>query len=126
MNLCSNAIFFYNNKVLQQTDGMAIGCPLAPLLANWFVCKQEEKILTIQNISPKCYIRYVNEISTIFDSEMKRDNFFTKLNSIHSSLKYTIEKSKIGFLPLLDVKVQKIGTELLKYVYRKQQTQICL
>ena len=25
LNLCSNAIFLYNNKVLQQTDGVAMG-----------------------------------------------------------------------------------------------------
>ena len=34
LNLFSNAVFLYNNKVLQQTNGMAMGAPLAPLLAN--------------------------------------------------------------------------------------------
>ena len=82
LNLCSNAVFLYNNKVLQQTDGVAMGSPLAPLLANWFVCRQEEEILKIQNITPKFYIRYVDDIFTIFDSEMKCDNFYTEMNNI--------------------------------------------
>ena len=119
LNLCSNAIFLFNNKVLQQTDGVAMGSPLAPLLANWFVCRQEEKILTNKNIKPKFYIRYVDDIFTIFESEMKCDNFFTKLNKIHPNLNYTIEKPKIGCLPFLDVSVQKIRTKLLTSVYRK-------
>ena len=119
LNLCSNAIFLFNNKVLQQTDGVAMGSPLAPLLANWFVCRQEEKILTNKNIKPKFYIRYVDDIFTIFESEMKCDNFFIKLNKIHPNLNYTIEKPKIGCLPFLDVSVQKIRTKLLTSVYRK-------
>ena len=119
LNLCSNAIFLYNNKVLQQTDGVAMGSPLAPLLANWFVCRQEEKVLSIQNITPKFYIRYVDDIFAIFDSERKCDNFYTKMNNVHPNLKYTIEKPKIGLLPFLDVKVQKIGTKLQTSVYRK-------
>ena len=32
LNFCSNAIFLYYNKVLQQTDGVA--APLAPPLVN--------------------------------------------------------------------------------------------
>ena len=44
---------------------------------------------------------------------MKCDNFFTKLNNIHSDV-----YRKIGFLPFLDVKVLKIGTKLTS-AYRK-------
>ena len=77
LNLCSKVLFLYNNKVLQQSDWVAMGSPLASLLANWFVCRQEEKILTIQIIptlfSPTFYIRCVDDIFTIFDSKMKCD-----------------------------------------------------
>ena len=50
---------------------------------------------------------------------MKYDKFFTKINNIHHSLKYTIDKRNIGCLPFHDVKVQKIGTDLLTSVHRK-------
>ena len=34
LNLCSQSVFLYNNKVYKQIDGVAMGSPLAPLLAN--------------------------------------------------------------------------------------------
>ena len=42
---------------------------------------------------------------------LKCDTFLTKINNIHPSLKFTIDKPKIEFSPFLDVKVQKVGTD---------------
>ena len=33
---CSHSIFIFNGEVYQQIDGLSVGSPLAPLLANWF------------------------------------------------------------------------------------------
>ena len=37
LNLCSQSVFLYNNKVYKQIDGVAMGSPLGPVLANLFM-----------------------------------------------------------------------------------------
>ena len=39
LRTCSQRYFIFNGKVYQQIDGLSMGSPLAPLLANWFVSK---------------------------------------------------------------------------------------
>ena len=34
-------MFLYNEKVYKQVDGVAMGSPLAPTLANWFIASKE-------------------------------------------------------------------------------------
>ena len=75
------------------------------MFANWFVRKQEEGTLTIQSFSPKIYIRYVDDIFTIFYSQNKCDDFFEAVNNLHFNLKHSIEKTKNGSLPFLDVRI---------------------
>ena len=41
LQLCSQSIFLYDEKVYKQIDGVAMGSPLAPILANWFVASKE-------------------------------------------------------------------------------------
>ena len=49
----------------------------------------------------------------------KCDQYFAVLNSLHPSLRFTVEKEKDGVLPLLDVKIEKSSNEFLTSVYRK-------
>ena len=41
IQLCSQIKFLYNEKVYKQVDGVAMGCPLTPLLANWFITSKD-------------------------------------------------------------------------------------
>ena len=45
LRTCSQSVFLFNGKVYQQIDGLSMGSPLAPLLANWFVSKLETELL---------------------------------------------------------------------------------
>ena len=69
LKTCSQSIFCFNNQVFKQIDGLSMGSPLAPLLANWFVSKLETNLLN--EIQPKMYTRYVDDIFTIFPNEKK-------------------------------------------------------
>ncbi|XP_044183223.1 uncharacterized protein LOC122963901 [Acropora millepora] len=40
----TNQPFRFNGQLYQQTDGVAMGSPLAPLMANVFMCHLEEKL----------------------------------------------------------------------------------
>ena len=78
LKVCSQSIFVYDQKVYEQIDGVAMGSPLAPLLANWFVSRIENNILQ-QNIDckPIIYKRYVDDVFALFHTKDQRDTFFS-------------------------------------------------
>ena len=83
-----------------------MGSPLGPTLANIFVEYYEEKVFS-QMQKPPTYFRYVDDTFAIFDHKAKADEFLTKLNCLHLSLKWTFEKEKGKCLLFLDVYVQR-------------------
>ena len=86
LKTCSQSIFCFNNQVFKQIDGLSMGSPLAPLLANWFVSKLETNLLN--EIQPKMYTRYVDDIFTIFSNEEIANGFNQKLK-----IKYSTSRS---------------------------------
>ena len=56
----SQTNFIFKGKFYNQIDGVAMGSPLAPVLANIFMGFYESKWLNDYNLSkPKFYLRYV-------------------------------------------------------------------
>ena len=86
----------------KQTDGVAMGSPLGLALGNIFAGYYEKKLFS-QTQKPPTYFRYVDNTFVIFDHEAETDEFLTKLNCFHSSLKFTFEKEKGKCLSFLDV-----------------------
>ena len=62
------SLFTFNNKFYKQIDGMAMGSPLRPALANIFVCSFENKWLKDcpHCLKPVFYRRYVDDIFVLF------------------------------------------------------------
>ena len=108
----------FNNTMYKQIDGVAMGSPLGPALANIFVGYYEEKLFS-QTQKPPTYFRYVDDTFAIFDHEAKADEFLTNLNWLHRSLKFTFEKKKGKCLSFLDVYVEKTDIAFETSVYRK-------
>ena len=102
----------------KQTDGVAMGSPLGPALANIFVGFYEEKLFS-QKSKPSTYFRYVDDTFAMFCNEEESDNFFKQLNCLHPSLKFTFEKKKNNCLLFLDVNVERTATGFETSVYRK-------
>ena len=61
-------LFMFNNKFYKQIDGVAMGSPLGPALANIFMCSFENKWLKDcpHSLKPVFYRRYVNDIFVLF------------------------------------------------------------
>ena len=76
----SQAHFIFNSKFYNQIDGVAMGSPLAPVLANIFMVFYESKWLNEYNLNkPKFYLRYVDDILAAFDKVQDSLNFLNFL-----------------------------------------------
>ena len=98
-------LFQFNGALYEQTDGVAMGSPLGPLLANVFMTSIEEN-LERQGKLPSFYRRYVDDTLTIMPNMAAASSFLNTLNLAHSSVKFTMETESNGMLPFL-------GTQLL-------------
>ena len=110
LNLCTKeSAFLFQKKLHKQIDGVAMGSPLGPLLANIFMCSSEEKWL--ENcpswFKPAYYRRYVDDCFVLFRSATHVQPFLRYLNSQHTNIKFTCEQEKEGVLPFLDVNVKR-------------------
>ena len=102
----------------RQIDGVAMGTPLRPALANIFVGYQEAKLFNIAK-RPLAYFRYVDDTFAVFNNEEECNTFFIHLNSLHPSLRFIYEKESNFSLPFLEVLVERHDLEFLTSVYRK-------
>ena len=103
----SSVEFSFNDTMYQQSDGVAMGSALSPALANIFVGYQETKLfLNVKKLL--IYYRYVDDIFAVFENEDDCEKFFSALNSLHSSLRFTFEKELNSSLPFIGVPVKKI------------------
>ena len=109
--------FSFNDTMYRQVDGVAMGSPLGPILANVFVGYCEDAVEDDQ--WPLYYDRFVDDTFSIFTSEEKSVEFFNTLNNLHPSLRFTVECEKDGVLPFMDVSVKRVGGGLERSVYRK-------
>ena len=111
--------FSFNEVMFQQDDGVAMGSPLGPILANIFVGYHEQRLLEKCKL-PMTYRRYVDDTFAIFSNKQQSVEFLHHLSQMHPSLQFTIEGERDNQLPFLDVLVEKNGTALCTSVYRKQ------
>ena len=100
-------LFQFDGALYEQTDGIAMGSPLGPLLANVFMSFIEDT-LERQGKLPSFYRRYVDDAVSAMPDLATATSFLHTLNSVHNSVKFTIDVEKNGKLPFL-------GTELLNH-----------
>ena len=86
----TNQLFQLNGTLYEQVEGVAMGSPPGPLLANTFMCSIEEK-LEEKNELPSFYKRNVDDILTIMPDFNEANIFVDKLNSCHRNLEFTME-----------------------------------
>ncbi|KAA3680051.1 uncharacterized protein DEA37_0014600 [Paragonimus westermani] len=84
--LCTeNVSFRFLEQSYRQIDGVAMGSPLGPILADFFVLKIEQQLATeIENLS--YYKRYVDGTLLFSRSKQMIDNLVQRLNSCHPNL----------------------------------------
>ena len=114
--------FLFNSKSYDQVDGVAMGSPLAPILANLFLGFHEETWLNNFNHSnhPLLYRRYVDDTFCVFHNEQDAMSFFDYFNSRHPNIKFTFEKENDGKLSFLDILVDNCSRDCVFSVFHKK------
>ena len=120
LELCTKKMHFtFDGRTYQQTDGVCMGSPLGPVLANVFMVHLEETIVpTLQEHMPT-WRRYVDDTFTIV-KKGKRDEVIAALNSFHPNIKFTHEVEEEQQIAFLDVLLTKEENGMVQTsVYRK-------
>ena len=98
----SGTHFIFNGSFYDQVDGVSMGSPLGPVLANLFM-GYHEKIWLQEFDKGKVlmYKRYVDDIFCMFRNEKDAEKFFQFRNCRHKNIIFTIEKESNKFLSFL-------------------------
>ena len=117
-----NVLFLFNGKLFSQFDGVGMGNPLGPTLANVFLCFHEQRWLDDCPIEfkPKLYRSYVDDIFLLFSDQSHVNQFYNYINSKHSNIKFTSDIEKNNCLNFLDVDINRINNCFSTKVYRKK------
>ena len=69
----TNQLFQFDGELYEQTDGVAMGSPLGPLLVNVLMCHIEYQ-LEKKSMTPSFYRRYVDDtLITVLNTESATD-----------------------------------------------------
>ena len=116
-----DSLFIFNGKYYIQCDGIAMGSPLGPTLANVFLCYWEDIWLKkcSKKFAPVYYVRYVDDTFVLFTSQDHVNKFEKFLNSRHKNMHFTYEVEQNNCLSFLDVLVTREENVLSTSLYRK-------
>lgn len=119
-NCLDGNFFLYQGQHYLQIDGVAMGSPVAPVLANIWM-EHFESSLDFTTHGVKLWKRYVDDVFCIMKgSKQEVDQLTMHLNSIHPKIRFTHEMEEERMLAFLDVKVMvKSDGSLAHSVYRK-------
>ena len=118
-NFCD--FFIFDKTFCKQLDGVAIGSPLGPTLANSFLCYHEKRWWDKcpEEFKPVFYRRYMDDIFILFRKEEHLKLFLNYFNSCHKNVKFTSEKETNNKLSFLDIEISRDKNQFITSVYRK-------
>ena len=117
----TESFFLFDNKMYKQLDGIAMGSPLGPTLANAFLSHYEKIWLKDcpLEFKPVVYRRYVDDIFVLFKSHEHLPSFVNYMNSKHRNMKFTSEYENSNSFSFLDVKVTRCEDGFSTSIFRK-------
>ena len=116
--LCTkNVHFMFNGETFTQVDGVAMGSPLAPILANIFIVELERNLIPILKDHLSCWKRNVDD-TICFIKNGSVEHILSTLNNFHSSIKFTYETESGSKLSFLDVQLIHTGDNIETCVFR--------
>ena len=110
--------FGFNSLVYSQQDGIAMGSPLGPTLANIFMGFTELKVVSAFR-NRLLYLRYVDDCIVLVRSEKIMKEFLNVLINANDSINFTIEKENNDEFEFLDVQVKRKNKKIFNFGVQK-------
>ena len=107
-----------NGDIYLQTNGVAMGSPLGPVLAGIFMVELERSLVPKLGNYIKFWKRFFDDTITFVNIEAI-DHSLTVLSNFDPNIQFTYEAEKNSKLPLLDVMLCRKDNKLVCSVYRK-------
>ena len=122
LSICmSESLVLFDGEFYKQIDGLAIGSPLGPILANIFLCFHKQ--IWLDNcpveFKPVIHRRFVDDTFLLFRSKKHIEKFCLYLNCQHPNIKFTSEIEENNSISFLDIKINRDNNRFLSSVYRK-------
>ena len=119
LTLCTKNVYFtFNGDIYLQTDGVAMGSPLGPVLAGIFMVHLERSLVPVLKDQLSFWKRYVDDTIT-FIKTGSAENVLSILNNFHPKIEFTYETEVNSELAFLDVLLLRKGQNIVTTVYRK-------
>ena len=117
----SECSFIFDFLLYKQIDGVAMGYPLGPTLANAFLYHYEKEWLDNcpSHFKLIVYRRYVDDIFVLFSSKQHLQHFVDYMNKQHRCIKFISETEKNNTFSFLDINIIRQNNQLKTSAYRK-------
>ncbi len=110
--------FQYKHIHYQQLDGVAMGSPVSPVIADIFMEDLEDKVFEART-APRLWKRFVDDVIAVVQNTLGK-SLLQSLNNQHPRIKFTMEEEQEGCLPFMDVRfARQSDGSLIREVYQK-------
>ena len=111
LDACTKTVFSFNNKFYKQIDGVSMGSPLGPVLANIIMTELENTIVKelVDKSLVKLYLKYVDDTLLL---KIKINLIHKCLNSFDKSIEFIVDTFPDGNVHFLDIKIDKNHTDI--------------
>ena len=83
-----NSYFQAKDKFYAQDDGIPMGSPLSPVIANLYMEWFESHAINSATVKPKIWLRYVYDIFIIWNgTDRQLDSFLNHLKALRQTIK---------------------------------------
>jgi hypothetical protein len=107
-HVLTSTYFSFGGQFYEQTDDLAVGCPLSPVTSNFFMDDLKERALKQVTHKLLCWFCYVdNTFVTWPHGPEKLERFLDHLNGLHRNIQITMDTEKGGHLPFLDIDIYR-------------------
>ena len=109
VEVCLRSTFFTFQKVFyEQVEGVAMGSPLSPIVANLYMENFEKVAIDSFPLKPKRWKRYVDDTDVVWPHGKEEPyRFLEHLNNQNKNIRFTMEIENNMSLPFLHVLLSK-------------------